>query len=127
MTGAAAATGQPSVVNGACRARQQTDRTADGHLDDAIQIDDDGTKFSGFVSRALSGQVDFLVNASSALYLEFKFGGGKNSPYFFVYRLTGVNAGESITWTLNQTTVNTVQRPVGHPPLRQHDHEQHVH
>lgn len=62
-----------------------------------------GGVFSGFVDNSLSGSVTFLKNATVPLFLYFKFGGGQNDPYWFAFRLTGVNANESVSWMLKET------------------------
>jgi len=103
--GALGSNAQPNVVNGAVVFDNSTVELPAGIVTSPVQIDT-GTAFSGFVSGSVAGDVNFLMNASSAFYLLFKFGGGQNDPHFFVYRLTGVNAGESVSWTLNQTLVN---------------------
>ena len=103
--GALGSNAQPNVVNGAVVLDNATVELPAGTSTTPLQIDT-GTAFSGFVTDSTSGTVTFNVNAGAAFYLLFKFGGGQNDPHFFVYRLTGVNSGESVTWTLNQTLVN---------------------
>ena len=34
------------------------------------------------------------------MYLTFKTGGGSNDPYFFVFALTGVDAGDTVDWAI---------------------------
>lgn len=104
--GALGSNAQPSVANGPVVFDNSIVELPTGISTTPGQIDT-GSLFHGFVSGSLSGTVTFDKNAASALYLLLKFGGGQNDPHFFVYRLTGVNAGESVSWTLNQTLVNS--------------------
>ena len=104
--GALGSNAQPNVVNGAVVLDNSTVELPAGIPTSPAQIDT-GSVFHGFVSGSTSGTVTFDMNAASAFYLLLKFGGGQNDPHFFVYRLTGVNAGESVSWTLNQTIVNS--------------------
>ena len=103
--GAVVGNAPPTIANGGVVLDNTSIELPNGVSTTPVQVNT-GPVFSGFVGDALNGQVNFVKDASAAFYVSLEFDGGFNSPHFFVFRLTGVNAGESVSWVINQTLAN---------------------